>query len=117
MVTAKKVRYTDVMESLLTTSNVMFVLGIGAAIFSIFNYFKKPTEDLEKQQVVSQEKDKDVDRRLNEQSSRLSEAMTLAQNHIHTVDTKVDGLGVRMGSVEVALARLSTVIEERIPRK
>ena len=47
----------------------------------------------------------------------IRDAFTLAQNHTHTVDTKVDKLIDAVVKAELGIVRLATVIEERIPKK
>lgn len=129
---------------LLTPQNITFVVGMLGVIFSVFMYFRKPQEDLETQQallgkdiggkatLLAQEEAKGKasllaqqvqlttdanEKKFAELSQRLDASMTLAQNHIHTVDTKVDGLISTMASLKSDVVRLTTIIEERIPRK
>ena len=120
------------MENLLTTSNVTFALGFLAILFSVYNYFRNPQEALDKREALNQ---KDTDgkasllaqqmqwekeineKRFTEMGLRINESMSLAQNHIHTVDTKVDDLAKRMTLMSNEITRLATIIEERIPRK
>ncbi len=120
------------MENLFTTSNIMFALGIIGMLFSIYIYFKKPQDALEKQVAVDQtavdgkaallaqqvqwEKEA-TEKRFKEFGERLDSALALAQNHIHTVDTKVDGLSVVVNKMSVSMERLATIIDERIPKK
>lgn len=113
------------MEDFLTPSNITFVLGIMAIIFSIYNYFRNPQIKSEKtdallNQRVQWEKEAS-DKKFSDMGLRIDTAMTTAQNHIHTVDVKVDGLMKDVSLMNVAitkeLTRLSTIIEERIPRK
>lgn len=119
------------MESLLTPSNIMFVIGILGVIFGVFNYFRNPQEALDKRQAVDQtevdgkakllaqqvqwEKESN-EKRFGDIANRLTEAMTLAENHIHTVDTKVEALGANVNAMSREVVRLSTIIEERIPK-
>lgn len=120
------------MESLLTTSNITFTLGILAIIFSVYNYFHKPQEELEKNQSVSQKEvegkalllaqqvqwEKEANKKkFNEFGLRLDGAMAMAQNHIHTVDIKVDTLIGTVAAMSNEITRLSTIIDERIPKK
>jgi hypothetical protein len=132
------------MEIQLTLSNIMLFAGIVGTIFTVYNIFRKPQEEIETKQAVSEEKDKnkatvlaqkeaenkasllDQQVRLTNEANEkkfidlavlLKDSMALAQNHIHTVDTKVDNIAVRMSNLEKGLVRLSTIIEERIPRK
>ena len=65
-----------------------------------------------------QSKEKEAnEKKFAEFSLRLTDAMTMAQNHIHTVDTKVDGLIKVVAEMDKQLTHLATVIEERIPKK
>jgi len=113
------------MESFLTTSNITFVLGILAIIFSVYSYFRNPQIKSEKtdallNQRVQWEKES-TDKKFADFGLRLDNSMSMAQNHIHTVDVKVDGLMKDVSEMNVSiskeLTRLSTIIEERIPKK
>ena len=69
--------------------------------------------------LAEQVKNKDVEneRRFSEMGVRLDAGMALAQNHIHTVDVKADKLLVDVGALNISIAKLQTIIEERIPKK
>ena len=43
------------MAELITTSNIVFALGILGVIFSVYNYFRSPQELLERKQLVAEE--------------------------------------------------------------
>ena len=143
------------MNEILTQSNVLFAIGIGGVLFSIYKSWHKPQEDIDRHQsmdtlatekdkliaekdlgtkatilaqkeletkalvLAEQVKNKDVEneRRFNEMGTRLDTAMSLAQNHIHTVDTKVDKLTECVNSMSNKITELATIIAERIPRK
>lgn len=120
------------MTDLLTPSNITFSLGIISMIFGVFLYFRNPQEALDKREALNQKEtdgkaallaqqmqwEKEAtEKRFAELGLRITEAMTLAQNHIHTVDTKVDGLSTEVGKMSNSITRLSTIIEERIPKK
>jgi hypothetical protein len=120
------------MSPLITPSNIFFTLGIIGVLFTIYNYFRNPQEALERQQALGQS---DIDgkakllaqqvqwekeaneKKFIEFGLRLDTAMTLAQNHIHTVDTKVDTLLGTVGKMSNEITRLATIINERIPHK
>lgn len=109
------------METILTPSNIMFVLGILGAIFTVYNYFKNPQINSEKtdallQQRVQWEKES-TDKKFSEFGKRLEDAFLLASNHTHTVDVKVDGLIKTVGVMSNEITKLTTIIEERIPKK
>lgn len=115
---------------------ITFMLTIGAVIFAVYNYFRNPQELIEKKQAVSEietqsnakmlsEKVKwekeSTQEKFKEMALRLDSAFTLAQNHVHTVDTKVDNLIATTNAwhLEISnkLSILQTVIEERMPKK
>jgi hypothetical protein len=121
---------------------VTFTLSMIGIVFSVYHFFKNPQIDLDKRQALNEERDKnkatvadqeavknkaellaqqflsekeDNNRRFTELGERITESMTLAQNHIHTVDTKVDGL---IGSVNAMnlnltkeITKLATIID------
>ncbi len=109
------------MENLLTTSNVVFVIGLMGTLFTVYNYFREPqvksdkTDALLAQQL--QWSEQGTDRRFKDMQDRFDILVTNSQNHLHTVDTKVDALRMDMAKLEQSIVRLSTIIEERIPKK
>lgn len=113
----------------------MFAVWILTVIFGIFLYFRNPQEALDKQQDLDKQ---DVDSKLklfderfswnredNEKkfkdiSDRMDRAMTIAENHTHTVDVKVDTLIGSVNAMNIqltnAITELRTTINERIPK-
>ena len=110
----------------------MFGIGVLGAIFTVYNYFRNPQEDLEKKVSVNEKavdgkavllaeqvkwEKEATEKRFEAMQVDIAASMTMAQNHIHTVETKVDtltSLVVKMGNEVV---RLTTIIEERNPKK
>lgn len=108
---------------------IVTLLGI---VFGVFLFFRKPQEDLEKKQEVSErdtegkakllaqqvqwEKEANA-KKFEEFNCRLNEAMALAQNHIHSVDVKVDDLIKMVNLLNIEVGKLSTIINERLPKK
>jgi SMC interacting uncharacterized protein involved in chromosome segregation len=106
-------------DTILTVPNIVFVIGILGTIFAVYFHFKKPQEDSEIKQVIT---DKDLstkatilaqkeaegkasllaqqvewekianEKKFTEFGLRLDNSMLLATNHIHTLDVKVDKL-------------------------
>ena len=130
------------MEIQLTTQNIVFFIGIIGAIFTVYNIFRKPQEDMETKQAVSdkeigskatilaqkeletkalvlaeQVKNKDIEneRRFNEMVVRIDGAFTIAQNHINTIEVDVKALTVSVGTMTNKITELSTIISERLP--
>lgn len=132
------------MNEILTQENIRFGIEIIGLIFVVYLYFRKPQEDMETKQALT---DKEIDtkatvlaqkelenkanvlaeqvkgrneeneRRFIDLGTRLDTAMTTAQNHIHTVDVKVDTLIATVNIMSNEITRLSTIIDERIPKK
>lgn len=107
------------MAELLTPSNIVFTLGILGTIFTVFSYFRNP-------QIASEKKDallaqqvnwtaEATDRRFKDMQESFQALLLQSNNHIHTVDTKVDQLGQVMVQMGKEIVKLSTIIDERIP--
>lgn len=104
---------------------ISYIVGFLGIVFAVYLYFRNPQEKLDKdasilEQRVQWEKESN-EKRFSDMGIRMDNALTLAQNHTHTVDVKVDGL---IGSVNTmnlqltnAITRLETTINERIPKK
>ena len=132
------------METFLTPSNVTFILGILAVIFSIYNYFRNPQIKADKEQVRIEEDIKDKasilsqkevenkagvlekqfewymksnTERFTHMEKRLDDSFLLAANHTNTVDTKVTELVKNINQMSNEITRLATIIGERIPKK
>ena len=121
-------------------SGVAFI----GTIFLIYNKFKDPQIKSEKEQIRIEENIKDKasilsqkevenkagvlekqfewymkanDQKFCDMGKRLDDAFLMASNHTHTVDVKVDGLIKTVATMSNEITKLSTIIEERIPRK
>ena len=109
------------MESILTPSNVMFALGIIGILFSVYRYFKDPqtkseqTDALMKQQIDWQMTA--TEKRFASMQESFNSLLLQSNNHIHTVDTKVDKVNEAMIEMGKSIVQLSTIINERIPKK
>jgi len=132
----------------ITLSTIAILLSIIGIIFSVYHFFRNPQIDLDKKQALNDERDKnkatvldqkevetkaellaqqfksekeDNNRRFSEIGERLDKSLTLAQNHIHTVDTKVDTLTQSVNRMNLNLTKeitkLATIIEISIPKK
>lgn len=112
-------------ESLITPQNIMFALTLIGIIFLVYDRFTNPLIRADKKDaLLSQQVQLDkneTERRFSEMNKRLDEAFALAQNHIHTVDTKVETLITFITKMNLdmttKITELSTIINERIPKK
>lgn len=123
---------------------ILGLLGLLGVLFSVYNYFRKPQEDIETKQALS---DKELgtkasilaqkemetkasllaqqvewekasnEKKFSEMGLRIADAFTLAQNHTHGVELKVDVLIGEINILGNKMTELSTIISERIPKK
>ena len=102
-------------------SFIIGIIGIVGAIFTIYHYFKNPQIKEEKTNALQSQAMKFMqesnDSRFKLMQQQITDAMSLATNHIHTVDTKVEALSKDVRALGLDVAKLGTIIEERIPKK
>ncbi len=108
----------------LDASTLSFILGLLSLIgiiFGVYNYFKNPQEvaDQNAKLLAQQVKltDETNQKKFEDITKRISEAMTLSQNHIHTIDTKLDKHIEATNLLSIQIAKLETTINERIPKR
>lgn len=109
---------------LLTADNLTIVLGfitIISVLFAIYIYFKDPqTAEEKKAALLAQEvryTSESTDRRFADVQKSITDAFALGQNHIHSVDVKVDALTAKVSGMQSDIVRLATIIDERIPKR
>lgn len=109
------------METFLTAQNITFGLGLLGIIFTVYHYFKNPQIKGDKVDALFSQQIKFLqesnDRRFCDMQKEIKEVLAVSQNHIHTVDTKVDSLTGVVFQLSKDVVRLGTIIEERIPKK
>jgi len=120
------------MENILTTSNIMFALGIIGLIFTIWEKIKNPQIKLDKDQALTEQemegkssmlllrmkmKDEANEVKFKDLGLKIEDAFKMAYNHTHTVDTKVDRLIEQTNGMCLNIKELATIINERIPKK
>ncbi|MCX6785907.1 MAG: hypothetical protein NTZ18_03605 [Candidatus Komeilibacteria bacterium] len=130
----------DILDILSIITSIATFIGIA---FLVYNKFHVPQEKLEKQQLITEgeidnkasilaqkeletkallladqvrSKNEENEKRFHDMGIRLDTAMTTAQNHIHTVDVKVDKLIETVGIMTNKITELTTIINERIPK-
>lgn len=95
------------MQEVFTIPNIVFALGLLGTIFTVYNYFRTP-----------QIKSEQSDALMGSEITHIKESITnLKDNHIHSLEVKVDGLSSEVGSLKVTMIKLATIIDERIPKK
>ena len=109
------------MTELITPSNILFSIGLLGSIFTVYNYFKNP-------QIVGEKKDallaqqvqwqiEGTERRFKEIQDSFKDLLLQSNNHIHTIELKVDSLACSLIDVGKEVTKLGTIVEERIPKK
>lgn len=116
----------------LTLTNIAFIIMFLSVGFNIFQYFHKPQEAIETRQAVSESEVEGKakllaqqlqwtvesnERRFKEINESIKEAFALATNHTHSVEVKVDHLTNNIIEMMKQITRLTTIIDERIPKK
>lgn len=90
---------------------IIFVLGLMGTVFTVYNYFKNPQIKLEKQDLL-------VGERISDLGKQLS---NLRDNHLHTIEVKMDthisNQAINERETAMMLTRLQTILEERLPLK
>ncbi len=89
-------------ENITLAINILTLLGI---IAGAWLYIRRPQEKSELT---------DVQMRA-ELTSLRSDLINLRDNHVHTLDTKLDVTNKAVQDLALQLTRLNTIIEERIP--
>lgn len=84
-----------------------YVIGLGGAVFGVYSYFRNPQIKMDKAESIMA---------LNIVQLQKDFA-NLRDNHIHSMDIKIDEQGKTIRDLLIQTTRLSTIIEERIPKK
>ena len=108
------------MDTLLTPSIVMLFSGIVGTIFGVYKHFKDPQIKSEKIDALMTQQmrhmTESAEARFKTMQESFNALLLQSNNHIHTVDTKVENLNATVAQMSNQITRLGTIIEERIPR-
>ena len=109
------------MESVLTPPNIMFVMNLLGIMFLVYNSFKNPQVAGEKKDALLAQQVQWMveasDRKFKEMQDSFQSLLLQSNNHIHTVDTKVENLSGTVSGLGNEITKLGTIIDERIPKK
>jgi len=98
-----------------------FLIGLGGVAFTIYRTLQNP-------QIASDKKDAllaqrfdlqqaATERRFKDIQANFATLETQSQNHIQTVDTKVEVLTETVARMRNEIVKLQIIIEERIPKR
>jgi hypothetical protein len=108
----------EILDILSIVSQIVTLLGI---LFIVYNSFRNPQIKNDKRDALLSQQvqwDKEAnERKFAEIHAEIKEAFTLAQNHSNEALAGVKELTVVVNSMGNQITRLSTTIEERIPKK
>lgn len=108
------------MDAIFSPSNILFVLGIIGTIFGVYKHFKDPQIKSEKVDALMglqmKHTSESSELRFKSMQESFNALLLQSNNHIHTVDTKVENLNATVAQMSNQITRLGTIIEERIPR-
>lgn len=120
------------MNNWLTTTNVLFVIVVLSTAFNMYQGLRKPQESEEKKSALLAQQVKfaadavaqrfidlsqATETRFKNVQDSFNQLLLQSNNHIHTVDTKVDTLNGNVSDLSIKVATLTTIIDERIPKK
>ena len=99
----------------------MFAIGIIGLLFTIWEKVKTPQIKADKIDALLSQKveftNKATTDRFCEINKKYDDLLLQSNNHIHTVDTKVERLIEVVGVMGKDIVKLSTILEERLPKK
>ena len=109
------------METLLTPSNIMFAVGVVGVVITVYSFIRDPQAKSEKTDALIGQQMKwlseSTEKRFKDMQDSFNHLLLQSNNHIHTVDTKVDKVHEIIASMGKEVTKLGTIIEERIPKK
>jgi flagellar basal body-associated protein FliL len=89
---------------------IYLVIAVGTTVFSVYLYFRKPQEKSEVNDAVFDVKFQTLEKLVT----------NLRDNHIHTIESKLDLHIENQNKSELTMAktigRIETILEERLPR-
>lgn len=101
-----------------TPSTITFVLGLLGIMFTVYNYFRDPQIRSDQIDALMKQNLEFISKEFSARFKFLDEQFAnLRDNHVHTLETKIDSTNKDMGLMAVEIGKLSTIIEERIPKR
>jgi len=86
---------------------IVAALGILGTIFGIYSYFKEPQIKTDKNNALI----------ANDIKAIRDDIINIRDNHIHGLHQSLDETNKQVNQLNVKVATLSTIIDERIPKK
>lgn len=93
-----------------TLSTILGVGGVGGIVFGVYNYFRNPQVNSEKVSAL-------FGQRLDEIQRDISNFSREFQTHLQSDIVSFNNINIHVVEVDKSVVKLTTIIEERIPRK
>lgn len=110
----------SLMNTILTTQNILFAITLISILFAVYKSYRDPQAKSETTEALLDQRMKYIndsnDMRFRALQETIAALTAQNQNHIHTLQTTIDMVVKSMNETNITVAKLSTVIEERIPR-
>lgn len=106
------------MSEFLTTSNIMFVIGIFGLVFTIWGKVTAPQVKADKLDALLKQHIEFLTAGFNEKFNSVDKQIAnLTDNHIHTLTVGQTTTNDTVQKLAIEVAKLTTIIDERIPKK
>jgi hypothetical protein len=94
---------------MITNENIDLIVNIVTLIGVVFAVYLAVRKPQERSEITDAEMRKDI-------IALRVDLINLRDNHVHTLDTKLDVTNKAVQDLSLQLTRLNTIIEERIPK-
>jgi hypothetical protein len=98
----------------ITVQNITFLAGSIMMIFTVWTKITGPQKKLEISEALQKQKDniygEIYEKRFTEIQTQIATLTTMNQNHIHTLETKIDGLTTSQNQTGKEIVKLETTI-------
>lgn len=88
-------------------ANIALVVLVATNVFQVYLYFRNPQVDMEKKYISL----------VDGLAAMQKEIKDIKETNIISINKNVTELSSTVKSLEISVAKLSTVIDERIPKK
>ena len=98
------------MNGVITFENITFLIALGGVAFGVYHFFRNPGIE-NKEELIR------LNAVFDAYKDIASKAETTAQNHLNSIDVKLDNILSENKNMCIQVAKLDTTINERLPRK
>ncbi len=111
----------DLNQIMQITSVVSFILMTLTIMFGVYNIYIKNNKDTAKEIANTEKTDLTIDSKIqliaNEVKHLTDSILLIKQNDLHSIFEKQRDQDSQIGKLTVSIEKLTTIIEERVPKK